>query len=326
MSSATDVGRRVDVVAYLKLFRFPLVFTAIADSVTGRLLVNPDLGAGGSSLVFLALASAGLYFFGMSLNDIADRKRDQVIAPGRMIPSGRLSLGAALAACLGSLAASLVSLLLIRKDGLLIPMASWAFVVFCICAYNLFLKIPPMMGLVRSGNIVMGVLWTLDKGGASVYWHAVLATGVPAFVYVTALTYVSTLEDGAVHRGKLWVGAGFMVVGAGLTAFVYPLADALRWDSGSSAAAAFGRLAMQLYEDQQYRSVPFTVLLGGWVIWRAWKAVDKKGIMLLVRDGVGGIILLNASLLASFAIVPACFVASLILPAILSVAIFKKLA
>ena len=65
--------RRFDLVAYLKLVRFPLVFTAIADSAAGYFIgrlggddpITPTLG-------LLALSSAGLYLSGMALNDIAD--------------------------------------------------------------------------------------------------------------------------------------------------------------------------------------------------------------------------------------------------------------
>src|SRR5439155_720032 len=79
-----------DLVAYLKLFRFPLVFTAIADSAAGYLAASFQLEIG--TLTLLAVSSAGLYFFGMALNDIADRERDKQLAPGRVLPSGRLSL------------------------------------------------------------------------------------------------------------------------------------------------------------------------------------------------------------------------------------------
>ena len=72
--------KRFDVVAYLKLFRFPLVFTAIADSaaghVIGRSYGRPEQGYTLPALGKLALMSAGLYLFGMALNDLADRKKE----------------------------------------------------------------------------------------------------------------------------------------------------------------------------------------------------------------------------------------------------------
>ena len=49
--------------------------------------------------------------------------------------------------------------------------------------------------------------------------------------------------------------------------------------------------------------------------------------MLFVRDGVGGIILLDAALVGSFeGLIPALGVAALVVPAAISVAIFKRLA
>lgn len=312
--------RRVDVVAYLKLFRFPLVFTAIADSATGRLLVGGEFSTSWPTLLLLAVSSAGLYFFGMSLNDIADRARDKELAPGRMLPSGRLSLGAALTACFTALAISLIALLAIRETPLAQRFIVWLHVCFFICAYNLFLKIPPVMGLVRASNVLMGVFASLDLHSAGNSWHAVIGVAVPSFVYVTALTYVSTLEEGTPNRVKLGIGAAFMVVGAGLTSFVVSLADALR---------SFGRWhPVEIFEslDKPWAPLPFISILAGWIGWRAWKAEDKKGVMLLVRDGIGGIIFVDAALLAAYYPYAACAVAALIVPAIVSVALFKKLA
>jgi hypothetical protein len=47
----------------------------------------------------VAVMSAGLYGFGMSLNDIIDRRRDRQMAAHRPLPSGRLGLGAAHVIC-----------------------------------------------------------------------------------------------------------------------------------------------------------------------------------------------------------------------------------
>ncbi|HLY08706.1 MAG TPA: hypothetical protein VKW04_05275 [Planctomycetota bacterium] len=310
----------MDAVAILKLFRFPLVFTAIADSVTGRLLMSGDLRSAEPTLGLLALASAGLYFFGMSLNDIADRNRDKEIAPGRMLPSGRLSLVAARAACGSALALSLAAICLIRESPLPQRLACWALVVVSISAYNLWAKQPPVMGLVRAGNLLLGVVSVLDLGAARMGLPYVVGVLLPTFTYVTALTFVSTLEDGVPDRRQLAVGAAFMVLGAGLAAFVSPMTEHLRFYNSENPAVIFGP------GEPKWVSAPFSALLAAWILFRAWKAVDKKGVMLLVRDGVGGLIVLDAALLASYELGPACLVAGLALPAILSVAVFKKLA
>jgi hypothetical protein len=93
----------------LQLTRMALVFTAVADGFCGILLAaqrraaleHTALGEQLDARQFLAVAavSAGLYGFGMSLNDIIDRRRDQQISPNRPLPSGRLGLVAAHVVC-----------------------------------------------------------------------------------------------------------------------------------------------------------------------------------------------------------------------------------
>lgn len=102
----------------LQLTRMALVFTAVADGWCTLLLAaqrraaihGTALGDQLNSRQFLAAAavSVGLYGFGMSLNDIIDRRRDLQISPGRPLPSGRVGLGAAHAVC-GLLAAAAVA-------------------------------------------------------------------------------------------------------------------------------------------------------------------------------------------------------------------------
>ncbi len=86
-----------------------LVYTALADSFCELLLwghaqslfngaplsrqfdIGPCLG--------LVLVSTGLYGFGMSLNDIIDRRKDREISPHRPLPSGRIGVGTAHVVC-----------------------------------------------------------------------------------------------------------------------------------------------------------------------------------------------------------------------------------
>ena len=49
--------------------------------------------------VALVAVSIGLYGFGMSLNDIIDRRRDRQMSPHRPLPSGRIGLRTALTWC-----------------------------------------------------------------------------------------------------------------------------------------------------------------------------------------------------------------------------------
>ena len=94
----------------LQLTRMALVFTAIADSACSLLLLAQWRAMrDGRSWVehinlwqigAMALVSIGLYGFGMSLNDIVDRRRDQQIAAHRPLPSGRIGVTAAHSICM----------------------------------------------------------------------------------------------------------------------------------------------------------------------------------------------------------------------------------
>jgi hypothetical protein len=93
----------------LQLTRMALVFTAVADGLCTVLLAaqrraelhHTTLGAqlDARHVAVAAAVSIGLYGFGMSLNDIIDRRRDSQISPNRPIPSGRLGLAAAHVVC-----------------------------------------------------------------------------------------------------------------------------------------------------------------------------------------------------------------------------------
>ncbi len=313
MDTAAAPRRRFDVVAYLKLFRFPLVFTAIADSATGH-VIGQTLGRPGAytlpALGKLAAMSAGLYLFGMALNDLADRRKDEKQAPTKVLPSGRVSVRGAWMASLGVLALSIGALLLIPPAPTLRQVVVWTLTLAAIGLYDFGLgKYPPMMGLVRALNFSLGVA----ASGEWKLWEMVLAA-LPEFIYVTALTYVSTLEDTALSRRRLGWGVSAMGLGL-LTAAV--LVPAVRRALGGEVPGLL----------QELEAIVGAWLVIAWLGRRAWKAADRRGVMLLVRDGVACIILLNAIYLASVQLwIPALAVASLIVPAALSLAIFKRLA
>ncbi|HZZ43936.1 MAG TPA: UbiA family prenyltransferase [Tepidisphaeraceae bacterium] len=92
----------------LQLTRMALVFTAIADSSCAYVLHRHFSGLPISplALLFVVLLSVGLYGFGMSLNDIIDRRRDALTAAHRPLPSGRIGVNTAhiIAAALALLA------------------------------------------------------------------------------------------------------------------------------------------------------------------------------------------------------------------------------
>jgi hypothetical protein len=100
--------------AILQFTRLALVFTAISNAWAALLLrahaASPDdfrSALDPKDLAWMTLASIGLYGFGMSLNDVIDRRRDATIASDRPLPSGRLPLAAGRAICLLLLALGL---------------------------------------------------------------------------------------------------------------------------------------------------------------------------------------------------------------------------
>lgn len=101
-------------VAGLEVSRAALVFTAIADIWVVALLshshrqtwrVTPTLETIGPGLLLGCTAgvAAGLYLFGMTLNDVMDARRDRLFAPHRPIPARRIGLASATALAVGAL-------------------------------------------------------------------------------------------------------------------------------------------------------------------------------------------------------------------------------
>jgi hypothetical protein len=95
----TVLSRRL--LPLLQLTRMALVFTAIADSFAAVMMLSASPQAGGpgaglpldpARLLAIAAMSIGLYGFGMSLNDIIDRRRDRQMNAQRPLPSGRIGI------------------------------------------------------------------------------------------------------------------------------------------------------------------------------------------------------------------------------------------
>ena len=92
----------------LQLTRMALVFTAISNAAA-EVLLRASLGGAGPDRLLAALSpralaamtatSVGLYGFGMSLNDIIDRRRDSRVAAHRPLPSGRIRPATAHVVC-----------------------------------------------------------------------------------------------------------------------------------------------------------------------------------------------------------------------------------
>ncbi len=307
------------VIRYLRLMRFPLVLTAVADSLAGYLVA-----LGGSDAVdfrivaLLALVSGALYCFGMAGNDIADHERDKLLHPGRVLPSGALHpreahacvilLGILSAA--GVLALSLVSFPQVPEVIRLGRVALWISIALLIVLYNFGGKNfsvggPVLMGLIRACNFLLGMVYApsmieIDRGLG-------LFAAV-SFVYIMCLTLVSTLEDGVPKRGLFLIGAGGMV----------------------AAAVGAGIIGWLVVWTFYAPGVAITLVLVGWLlfrIWNVWKLFVRAQVMKLVRDGVMAVILLDASVvLWSGRVLEGGIIAALLLPSLLMLHLFQRAA
>jgi 4-hydroxybenzoate polyprenyltransferase len=281
----------------LKLTRFPLVFTAIADSAVGAALVGVNLLTCVRVLPAVG-ASALLYAAGMAMNDLCDVDRDRTLHPERPIPSGKVSRNQAsvfvgvlvgLAGIVGGLASLEVLAAVVVVAGLIL-------------LYNRFLKRHAIagsigMGAVRASNMALGAVAVGSLPGSPEFpW---ISTGVLA-AYVFVLTLWSTRED---RPGTSRIFPA--IVG---TALIWtPLAGALRPVPRPWAA----------------------LLASAWIapwVFRAVRKPDPGRMMQVVRWGVLGIIVLDASFLGALGRwSEAGVVFSLLIPALMLLPLFKKL-
>ncbi|WP_166823542.1 UbiA family prenyltransferase [Thalassoroseus pseudoceratinae] len=236
--------------AYFQLMRFPAVFTALSDIALGFSLTR--LGAESApnvpwwQLAVLALTSGCLYLAGMVFNDVFDREIDAVERPQRPIPSGRVSVAAAVRFGSVLIGIGLAAAAVVGLSSLAVAVA----LTLCIFLYDAILKKsilgPLAMGGCRFSNVLLG-------GSAHADWSrltdfaAMKTDGLPPllwvagglFIYIVGVTLFAREEAGESRRGPLF--GGLLVVDLGLLALLAWLAFAPE-NSGvqSSFLLAFG--------------------------------------------------------------------------------------
>jgi 4-hydroxybenzoate polyprenyltransferase len=201
--------------AYLQLLRLPTVFTAMADIVLGRLLVNNRELEPYSQFLTLLAASCGLYLSGMVFNDVFDRKQDAVERPQRPIPSGRVPLrnaillGGALMLA-GIVAASQVTVPALGIAGLL---------AVAVLAYDAVLKRTPLgplgMGLCRFLNVMLGAAGSYDRW-FQLWARPQLVCAIGLGIYIVGVTWFARTEAKQSARGQLAAALATLNVGLGV--------------------------------------------------------------------------------------------------------------
>jgi hypothetical protein len=199
---------------YFQLCRMPAVFSAIADICCGYALTHRQPPTLEPYPVFglLVLASCGLYLAGMILNDVFDRHIDALERPRRPIPSGRVSLVAAvrLAVILllvGNLAAVCASF----TSGCLALILTTAILAYDGGLKNTLLG-PVVMGSCRFLNILLGA--SAVGGLTDVFTAPQLAIAAGMGIYITGVTIFSRQE--AAHSSRIMLAFGMGVINLGL--------------------------------------------------------------------------------------------------------------
>lgn len=229
--------------SYLRLMRFPLVFTAIGDAWAVRWMApgsgTPPVG----ELAILAATSFCLYGLGMVLNDVIDARRDATAAPRRPIPAGQISAsaGAAFALVLAGGAILFAWAYGHPTGGGGVPASVWiaGFVLLMIVAYDTGAKKLPLVGLLLLGLIRAAqcqLSATVGPGYNAPAWNSLFL-----FSHVTVVSWIAyNWEDKRprIRTATRW-GLAFAVVAIDVVLFdafslsrvAIPLAgtDAVEW-------------------------------------------------------------------------------------------------
>lgn len=272
------------ILAYLRLMRPANIVTAIADILAGWAVTqyDDDLYTGGNNcLLFLILATIGLYGGGVVMNDVADYELDKIERPERPIPSGLASRNGAIILGMSLLVAGIFSASIVSMLSGII-----AFMVAVLALiYNFFGKHhnffgPINMGMCRGGNFLLGMSVT---GYFLFFWPLAI---IP-ILYIAGITMISRGEVvGGDKKAIAYAGIMYGVVISGLV-FI-------------SILFSHGRGIFQM----QYLFDLFFILLFAMLIIRpligAYKNPEPNNIRKAVKTGVISLIVMDAAMATSF--------------------------
>ncbi|MGB8715589.1 MAG: UbiA-like protein EboC [Rhodanobacteraceae bacterium] len=271
------------IIAHLRLMRPANIITAIADILAGFAVSGAALQFFESqppellnSLLWLIIATIGLYGGGIVFNDVFDAELDRVERPERPIPSGKASLVSAsvlagILLLIGVLAAWQVSFL----SGIIALIVAALAILYNAWGKHQLVIGPINMGLCRGGNLLLG-MGVFPEVLQELWYIALLP-----IVYIAAITMIS--------RGEVHGGNKKAIIGGALMYGVIILAIIL---------LAF------LSEVAWWQVFPFVILFSFLIfnpLIAALKRQEPKLIGKAVKAGVLSLIILNASLATVFA-------------------------
>ena len=297
--TSRDVSHRA--MAYLRLFRVPNLFTAMADVLMGFLVVHQALTPW-QPLVCLLLASACIYTAGMVLNDVYDIEVDRLERPQRPLPAGDISW--AWARRLG---------FLLLGIGALAGLASgaWAeanqpawrgglialLLVVSVLLYDGVLKKTPVAPLVMGGcrffNVLLGMSFALAAAPtdalAGYESHQWMIAGGFGF-YIAGVTWFARTEARVSSRWQLGLGVVTMTLGLLMLAWFPALVSENQKPT-----------LLQLPENIVFL---LFMLLGASIVYRCTVAVFDpvpERVQMAVKNCLQSLIVLNAAVTACVA-------------------------
>ncbi|WP_339791481.1 UbiA-like protein EboC [uncultured Imperialibacter sp.] len=267
------------IIGFLRLTRPANIVTAVADILAGVAISGYLTGfaQGATPIIWLSLATMGLYGGGVVLNDVFDAELDAVERPERPIPSGVVSrfmaamLGMVLLG-IGILAAGKVNWM---PSGMIAAAIALFSVVYDKWGKHQLVLGPINMGLCRGLNLVLGM--SIVPGILDTYWWL----GIVPVIYIAAITMISR---GEVHGGSkltLYIALALYVVVIG----------AILWFSTQNNAF--------------YLTLAFVLAFGGMIAFPLFKAISDpigKNIGKAVKSGVIALILMNAAWSSAFGV------------------------
>ncbi|MEX2595273.1 MAG: UbiA-like protein EboC [Anditalea sp.] len=277
------------VIAYIRLTRPANIVTAIADILAGFAVSGAAIflfpnevnfwsssSTPLNSLLWLCLATIGLYGGGVTFNDVFDAELDRKERPERPIPSGQVSvISAAMMASIllliGILAAWQVSLL----SGVIALVVAALSVLYDAWGKHQLILGPINMGLCRSGNLLLGVSAVPLMVGE--VWYL----GLIPLIYIAAITMISRGEVHGENRRALQ--GGMVMYGVIVLAiFVLSFSTNGSW----------------------WQVLPFLLLLSYLIFPPLLKALKDQKPQLIgkaVKAGIISLIVVNASLASAYA-------------------------
>ena len=218
---------------YLRLFRLPNVFTAVADVTMGFLFVHRSLRPLG---VYACLVGASvlLYTAGMVLNDVFDVEQDRRERPQRPIPSGRIPLEQARRVGFGLLASGVICGWMAGSLGLVVAAPAWrsglvaTLLALCVLLYDAALKGtvlgPLAMGGCRLLNVLLGMAVAAPATSPATLLgfgpHQLLAAGGIG-LYIAGVTWFARTEAQTSRRWSLAAATVVMMTGIALLGLIY---------------------------------------------------------------------------------------------------------